>query len=106
MTPIDEIAVRARPINGHDVTVADDPARKAEERDQASHALTVLASLPAKQQEVLELKLRHHLSYREIAAVTGHSETNVGFLIHTGLKALRARLGAPARPSSSRGGAR
>ena len=80
------------------------PARKAEDRDHASHALRILTTLPEKQQEVLELKLRHYLSYREIAAVTGHSESNVGFLIHTGLKALRARLGAPDRPANPTSG--
>lgn len=32
------------------------------------------------------------LSYREISAITGLSETNVGFLIHAGLKRLRERL--------------
>ena len=35
------------------------------------------------------------MSYREIGAVTSNSVSNVGFLLHTALKTLRARLRAP-----------
>ena len=73
-----------------------DPAAAVETRDQASRALGVLAALPANQREVVELRFRHGLSYAEIAAVTGLSSTNVGFLLHVGLKSLRARLGVAA----------
>ncbi|MEZ6147070.1 MAG: sigma factor-like helix-turn-helix DNA-binding protein [Planctomycetaceae bacterium] len=38
------------------------------------------------------MKFQHGLSYREIAAVTDLTATNVGFLIHTGLKRLREQL--------------
>ena len=69
-----------------------DPASVTEQRDATSHVLQQLARLPANQQEVLRLKFQHGMSYREIATITGLSETNVGFLIHTGLKSLRERL--------------
>src|SRR5262245_16959176 len=52
-----------------------------------------LSRLSANQQEVIRLKFQQGLKYREIAAVTGLSVSNVGFLIHTGLKKLRAALG-------------
>jgi RNA polymerase sigma factor (sigma-70 family) len=71
-----------------------DPAAAAETRDRAARALAAIATLPANQREVVDLRFRHHLSYAEIAAVTGLSATNVGFLLHVGLRALRARLGA------------
>jgi RNA polymerase sigma factor (sigma-70 family) len=57
----------------------------------------VIATLPASQQEALRLKFQDGLSYKEIAAVTGLSVTHVGVLIHTGLKAVRNRLGPGAR---------
>ena len=49
----------------------------------------MLARLPENQQEVIRLKFQQGLSYKEISSVTGLSVTNVGFLIHTGLKRLR-----------------
>src|SRR4029079_15080195 len=52
-----------------------------------------LARLSGNQPEVIRLKFQQGLKYREIAAVTGLSASNVGFLIHTGLKKLRAALG-------------
>jgi RNA polymerase sigma-70 factor (ECF subfamily) len=56
--------------------------------------IEMLESLPANQKEVLRLKFQHGLSYREISEVTGLSESNVGYLIHHGLRAIRAKLGA------------
>src|SRR5687768_8518069 len=73
-------------------STSQDPARVTEQRDATSHVLKQLARLPANQQEVLRLKFQHGMSYREIATITGLSETNVGFLIHTGLKTLRERV--------------
>jgi len=69
-----------------------DPGAAAQTRDEASHALRLMADLPENQREVLDLKFRHGLMYREIAEITGLSAGNVGFLIHTGLKTLRARM--------------
>lgn len=100
MTPLDQATALDRPAPEAG------PAEVAATRDAAAHALATLAGLPLNQQEVLELKLRHHLSYAEIAAVTGHSVGNVGFLIHTALKNLRARLGVPEPSQPAPGGAR
>ena len=49
---------------------------------------------------MIRLKFQHGLSYKQIAEVTQLSVSNVGFLIHTGLKALRERLN-PNEPTSS-----
>ena len=62
----------------------------AEERQQA--LLTQIDRLPPNQQEVLRLKFHGGLSYQEIADVTGHSRSNVGFLLHTAITKLRERL--------------
>lgn len=72
------------------------PAATVEGRQTASAVLAMLAELPANQQEVIRLKFQDALSYKEIARVTGLSVSNVGYLIHVGIKTLRQRLaGAP-----------
>ncbi len=43
------------------------------------------------------LKFQGGLSYKQISEVTSLTVTNVGFLIHTGLKTLRQRLSAEQR---------
>jgi RNA polymerase sigma-70 factor (ECF subfamily) len=64
------------------------------ERDDSFAAVTrVMKLLPKNQQEIIRLKFQHGLSYKEISVVTNLTVTNVGFLIHTGLKSLRERLG-------------
>ncbi len=75
-----------------------DPAFAVEQADSAQHALLMLDGLPTNQKEVLRLKFQNGFSYREISRISGLSVTNVGFLIHTGLKTLRKRLadGLPA----------
>ncbi len=65
------------------------PAEQASLRESASLLLQKLAELPARQSEVIRLKFQHRLSYRQIAAVTALSESNIGYLIHTGIQTLR-----------------
>lgn len=77
--------------SGHEA----DPAAIVEAADLASNALGAVATLPANQREVVELRFRHGLAYAEIARVTGMTATNVGFLLHVAMKSLRARLAAP-----------
>jgi RNA polymerase sigma-70 factor (ECF subfamily) len=72
------------------------PDLAAERDDEAARALRAIDALPEAQQEVLVLKFRHGLSYRDIASVTDLSVSHVGVLIHEGVRALRARLNAPA----------
>ena len=69
------------------------PPEQAEQTELASHVLELLALLPENQQEVIRLKFQQGLSYKEISTVTGLSVTNVGFLMHTGLKRLRKWAG-------------
>ena len=71
------------------------PASQAEDQDETALVLQTFQRLPANQAEVLRLKFQNDLSYQEIAAVTGLSPSNVGFLIHTGLKRLRTLLAPP-----------
>lgn len=70
-----------------------DPSSALAHGEEHARVLGVLARLPEKQREVLRLKFQAGLTYKEIAAVTGDSVGNVGFLIHVALKGLRDRLG-------------
>ena len=63
-----------------------------ETRTDGNIALDTLSSIQNKYQEVLILKLKHELSYKEISEITGHSVSNVGVLIHEGMKELREVL--------------
>ena len=47
---------------------------------------------PRNQREVIRLKFQNGFSYQEISRISGHSVSNVGYLIHAGIKALRAHL--------------
>ena len=53
-----------------------------------------MRGLPNNQQEVVRLKFQNGMSYKEIAAVTELSVSNVGFLLHTALDTLRTRIAA------------
>lgn len=63
-----------------------------ESRQESSEILRALAHLSPNQREVVRLKFQNDLSYKEIAAITGLSVSNVGFLLHTALKELRKHV--------------
>jgi len=65
------------------------PAAAFESRDTEASLLRLLDRLSINQREVIRLKFQNDLSYQEIAKITQLSVTNVGFLLHTGLKKLR-----------------
>ena len=77
---------------------AEPPAGPAEREDDYASALAAMKDLPENQQEVIRLKFQHGMSYKQISQVTGLSVTNVGFLLHVGLKALRRRLAGDVAP--------
>ncbi|HEX3133805.1 MAG TPA: sigma-70 family RNA polymerase sigma factor [Planctomycetota bacterium] len=68
------------------------PSARMEQQEAGSGLLGALASLPRNQQDCIRLKFQQGLSYQQISGVTGLSVSNIGFLIHTGIKSLRARL--------------
>lgn len=73
---------------------APEPNALAERREDGVALREALARLPALQQEMVRLKFQHGLSYREIARVTGRSVTNVGFILHKALRAMRTEMKA------------
>ena len=70
------------------------PAEQAEAHDQQDHLLSLVASLPSQQREVVQLRFQGKLAYREIAEVTGHSVSYVGVLLHDAMVSLRQQLTA------------
>lgn len=74
----------ARRANG-----IEEEAGEARRSEMIGSLLDLVASLPPKQREVIELKFREGLSYREISELTGLSASNVGYLLHHGLKELK-----------------
>ena len=89
---------RTRPLTDVDLSsrqsAEPSPAHSAERREAAGDILRAIDELPANQQEVIRLKFQNDLSYREISRITKLSVSNVGFLIHTGIKTLRQRVRA------------
>jgi RNA polymerase sigma-70 factor (ECF subfamily) len=80
-------------LNGQ-VSPDPSPDQVIERRDAAATALEALERLPPREREVVHLRYRGDLTYREIAAVTGHSVSYVGVLLYTAMKRLRGMLGA------------
>ncbi|WP_422929815.1 RNA polymerase sigma factor [Singulisphaera sp. PoT] len=78
------------------------PTEVVERRDSAERVLDLLETLPPNQREVIRLKFQNGFSYQEISRISGHSVTNVGYLLHVGLKSLRQQLldGRPAEATS------
>ena len=70
------------------------PAETLARKEAAGFLLRILEKLPPRQQEVIQLKFQNGLSYQEISEVTQLSVTNVGFLLHQGIKALRRQHAA------------
>lgn len=68
------------------------PLAQLEAHQTAKRISHALSALPDKQSEVVRLKFTEGLSYREIAEVTGLSTSNVGYLMHHGLKSLKRSL--------------
>jgi RNA polymerase sigma-70 factor (ECF subfamily) len=68
------------------------PGAAYAQKESSGDLLRLLERLPENQGEVLRLRFQHDLSYKQIAEVTGHSVSNVGFLIHTGIKTLREKF--------------
>jgi RNA polymerase sigma-70 factor (ECF subfamily) len=61
-------------------------------QDLCGKVLELLEALPVNQREVVRLKFQNGFSYQEISRISGHSVSNVGYLIHAGIKALRLQL--------------
>ena len=66
------------------------PDEALTEKETARTLRRLTAALPPIQQEVVRLKFETGLAYRDIAAATGLSIANVGWLLHQAVATLRA----------------
>lgn len=88
MTYLDQTAVESEPSGDPG------PSEHLARKEATGFLLKILEKLPPRQQEVIQLKFQNGLSYQQIADVTQLSVSNVGFLLHRGLKALRQQHAA------------
>ena len=70
------------------------PDQQADHQERIGQLTHYLDRLSANQRDVILLKFQQGLSYQEIHTITGLTTSNVGFLIHSGLKRLREILPA------------
>lgn len=93
---IDEVRKEERMQKRHQAVAVSEvqpPASTPVERREVASAVAArMGRLPRKQRDVLILKLQEEKSYREISAITGLTVSNVGYLIHQGLKTLAGEL--------------
>jgi RNA polymerase sigma-70 factor (ECF subfamily) len=81
-------------VEHDEVAVACDLDERHDRRQALGRVLETLETLPANQREVVHLKFQCDLSYKEISEITGLSVSNVGFLLHTAVRAIRSHLSA------------
>lgn len=79
--PLDEAA---------EVAGGDTPEEIAERRSDQDRLGRLLARRPEREREILGLKYGAEFTNREIARMTGLSESNVGTILHRAVQALRA----------------
>lgn len=84
--PLDEI--RFQRVAGNDMQ----PDERMAGEERLAKVLACMDRLGKNQKEVILLKFQQGMSYQEIQEVTGLTQGNIGFLIHTGLKRLREIL--------------
>jgi len=87
-------AVKSAPLTGAEIAVDCDLDARHDARQALDHVLEILDTLPRNQREVVHLRFQGGLSYRDISDVTGLSIGNVGFLLHTAVRAIRSRVSA------------
>jgi RNA polymerase sigma factor (sigma-70 family) len=69
------------------------PFDQLERKEAMGFLLRIVATLPPRQQEVIQLKFQNDLSYQQVAEIMQTTANNVGVLLHTALKTLRQRYG-------------
>jgi len=87
-----EIRMERRHRLRAEVEVQAPPPSQAELGEVSSVVSEKLMGLPPNQRDVLILKIQQGKSYREISEITGLTPSNIGYLIHHGLKTLASEL--------------
>jgi RNA polymerase sigma-70 factor (ECF subfamily) len=84
-----KISVGLRETLSQTVPAAETQLEAEEKRAQV---LAAVNRLPERQRELVLLKISEKKSYKEIAAITGLTVTNVGFQLHQAMKTLAGEL--------------
>jgi RNA polymerase sigma-70 factor (ECF subfamily) len=79
---------RMTPLGNTEIAVLPD----LDERRTVSQIMQLVETLPKNQREVIYLKFQSDLSYKEISEITKLSVSNVGFLIHSAVRAIRKQM--------------
>ncbi len=74
------------------VATLDTQVAAVEESDHRARVRAEIAGLAPRHRELLLLRIQEGKSYREIAAITGLTATNVGFILHQAMTELTRRL--------------
>lgn len=78
---------------GEEIPFESESAEEQIQRNQQkSQATQMLSQLTPVQKEVIRLKFQEDLSYKEISAITGHSVSHVGVILHESIKKLRDQM--------------
>src|SRR5262245_12265845 len=67
------------------------PEQQAVQQSEAQRLAALLATLPARERELMAMKYGADMTNRAIARATGLSESNVGTILHRAVEALRER---------------
>lgn len=86
MTQLSDEQIQTRP--GEAVS----PETLVERHELSAMLVRLLDDLPPNQRDAIRLKFQNGFSYQEISRITGHSVSNVGYLIHVGMKSIRNRM--------------
>lgn len=83
---------RMTSLDSAEIAVASDLDEQHDAKHTMGQILCVIETLPKNQREVIYLKFQCDLSYKEISDITKLSVSNVGFLIHTAVRAIRKQM--------------
>src|SRR5688572_28430122 len=67
-------------------------APNLDQKHTVSQIFDLIEKLPKNQREVIYLKFQCDLSYKEISDITKLPVSNIGFLIHTAVRAIREQM--------------
>jgi len=81
-----------KPLDEFEDTFSSHPLDDVQNRQNTHRLLNLLRCLSQKEQDVIRLKFQNGMSYKEIAEITQYSVSNVGFILHTGLKKLKSEF--------------
>jgi len=76
-------------VNEYTGSVMSSVQSQLEEREQREHLRRMVQQLPPKQKAILELRINEHLSYEEIAHISGRSVSTIKASVFFALEKLR-----------------